>query len=381
MNDIRYFPLFSGIGAPDSAIKDVIKELNVVVETIGFSEIEPNAIKSYCAAHNLDEKLNYGDVSAIQNDNLPLSDLVIWGSPCQDFSEVGSKKGSVWTCNDCDYEYNPITVDYEHRYNCPHCGSKNIKKTRSSLIVEGLRVVHETKPKFSIYENVPGILNDKNKATFDCFINELENMGYKNYYQILKGSDYEDPQGRRRVFVVSIREDIDKGFAFPKPVELKVWFRDLLEDKVDDKYYNILKDFFIKNSFDMEAKGNGFRFEPFLKQNAKIAKTITTKSGCRMDDNFIVENLNLDIEKFKFDRKNKYIECKPEEINPNDYIIRKLTSRENWRVMGFKDEEYEKALATGISESQLNQQAGNSICVHVLYHLIKALFEQYIVNK
>ena len=156
---------------------------------------------------------------------------------------------------------------------------------------------------------------------------------------------------------------------------------DINELKVDEKYYlDKTKEFFIKNSFDMEEKRNGFRFEPHIKNNANISKTITTRAGARMDDNFILDNVNIDDEKFKFDSKNKYIKD-VKNINPNDFRIRKLTPKECWRLMGFRDEHIERAIALGISDSQLYKQAGNSIVVDVLYYIFKELFKEYIVDN
>lgn len=150
--------------------------------------------------------------------------------------------------------------------------------------------------------------------------------------------------------------------------------------EIDDKYYlDKTKEFFIKNSFNMEKKGNGFRFEPHVKNNANISKTITTRAGARMDDNFILDNIDVDEEKFKFDSKNKYIKD-TENINPNDFRIRKLTPKECFRLMGFRDECFDRAKELGTSDSGLYKQAGNSIVVNCLYYIFKELFKKYIVE-
>jgi DNA (cytosine-5)-methyltransferase 1 len=152
------------------------------------------------------------------------------------------------------------------------------------------------------------------------------------------------------------------------------------ETKIDEKYYlDKTKTFFIKNSFDMEAKGNGFRFEPHIKNNASISKTITTRAGARMDDNFILDNIDIDEEKFKFDSKNKYIDD-VDNVNPSDYKIRKLTPKECWRLMGFRDECFDRVKELGISDSSLYKSAGNSIVVNCLYYIFKELFKKYIVE-
>lgn len=109
-----------------------------------------------------------------------------------------------------------------------------------------------------------------------------------------------------RVFIVSIRKDIDNGtFEFPESIPLDKRLKDVLETEVDERFY--LKDtmpFFIKNSLAMEEKGNGFRFSPHVKDHANIAKTITTRAGGRMDDNFIMETPSLDCDTFTFNKEN-----------------------------------------------------------------------------
>lgn len=144
---------------------------------------------------------------------------------------------------------------------------------------------------------------------------------------------------------------------------------------IDDKYYiDKQKDFFIRNSFDMEAKGNGFRFEPHLNRGANIAKCITTRAGARMDDNFIMYSDNVEGEKFKFDRKNEQIDKLG-----TDFRIRKLTTLECWRLQGFDDDCFERAKNLGLSDSSLYKQAGNSITVDVLYWNFLNLYKQYLL--
>ena len=146
---------------------------------------------------------------------------------------------------------------------------------RSGLFFEALRIIEDTKPKVAIAENVKNLVSKKFAEQFDIVLKSLEQAGYNNYWQVLNAKDYGIPQNRERVFIVSIRKDIDNGaFKFPKPIELELRLKDLLESEVEDKFYlKGLKDFFIKNSFDMEAKGNGFRFSPHVKQNSNCAKT------------------------------------------------------------------------------------------------------------
>lgn len=164
---------------------------------------------------------------------------------CQDFSLAGKQKGSVWTCNDCTgddgkpFEYNPLTVHWNKRNYCPNCGSKNIEKTRSSLLVEYLRVVRANKPNFGIYENVKNIVGKQFKdTTFKLFTDELEEYGYNVYWKVLNAKHFGIPQNRERVYLIFIRKDLDNGkFKFPEPFDNGLRLKDMLEDEVDEKFY------------------------------------------------------------------------------------------------------------------------------------------------
>ena len=111
-----------------------------------------------------------------------------------------------------------------------------------------------------------------------------------------------------RVFIISIRKDIDKGYEFPEPFPLQLRLKDMLDDEVDEKFYlTTTADYFIKHSFESEEKGNGFRFEPHVKKSANVAKTVTTRAGGRMDDNFVMD-VDSEENTFKFDSTNKMIQ-------------------------------------------------------------------------
>ena len=277
---LKVLSLFSGIGAFEKALE----RQGIEYQLVNYCEIDKYASKSYSLIHNVSEQLNLGDITKINietlieslNDNI---DLVTFGFPCQDISLAGKQSGF----------------------------EQDGKPTRSGLFFEALRVIEGTKPKVAICENVKNLTSKKFSKEFGIVLQSLEEVGYNNYWQVLNAKDYGIPQNRERVFIVSIRKDIDNGsFEFPKPFELELRLKDMLEDQVDEKYYlKDIKDFFIKNSFDMEQKGNGFRFDPHVKQNANISKTITTRAGARMDDNFILDNIDTDKERFIFDSTNE----------------------------------------------------------------------------
>ena len=338
---IKFLSLFSGIGGFEKALKNI----GVEYDLVGYSEIDKYASKSYSAIHEVPETKNLGDITKINEKELPrVIDLVTYGFPCQDISSAGHQKGMF---------------------------NEDGTKTRSGLFFDALRIIEETKPKYAIAENVKALTSKKFKNEFEIVLKSLDEVGYNNYYQVLDAKDYGIPQHRERVFIVSIRKDIDNGkFKFPEPFELKLRLKDMLENEVDEKYY--LKEtakFFIKNSFAQEEKGNGFRFEPHIKNNADISKTITTRAGGRMDDNFIID-IESNEKTFKFDSKNKLLVHN--EIIQENFNIRKLTPKECWRLQGFTDEDFEKAQKIN-SNTQLYKQAGNSVCVNVIEELYKNL--------
>ena len=208
-------------------------------ELVNFCEFDKYATKSYCSIHNVDESLNLGDITKIDETKLKPFNMICGGSPCQDFSVAGKQKGSVWTCKDCGHEYNSLTVHWSKRDKCPQCNSSNIEKTRSSLLVEYLRVIRANKPNFGIYENVKNIVGKQFRdTTFKLFEDELHEYGYNTYWKVLNAKNYGIPQNRERVYLIFIRKDLDNGqFKFPEPFDNGIRLKDILEDKVDEKFY------------------------------------------------------------------------------------------------------------------------------------------------
>lgn len=205
---MKVLSLFSGIGAFEKALDN----LGIDYELVGFSEIDKYAVKSYCAIHNVDESMNLGDITKIDEKTLPKDiDLLTYGFPCQDISLAGKQKGLF---------------------------NADGTQTRSGLFFEALRIIEETKPKVAIAENVKNLTSKKFKLQFEIVLKMLEAAGYNNYWQVLNAKDYGIPQNRERVFIVSIRKDIDTGFfQFPEGFPLELRLKDMLGSKVDEKYY------------------------------------------------------------------------------------------------------------------------------------------------
>lgn len=184
---------------------------------------------------------NLGDISRIEQ--LPTADCWFYSSPCQCFSVAGKQDGIDATCNTCGQKYNPMLLDVEHRYICPHCSSDDIKGTRSGLLLEVERLLIKaietnTAPKYLCLENVKNLVGKQFKPDFDAWLKRLEYLGYNTYWEILNAKECGVPQNRERVFAFSIRKDIDTDkFTFPLPFDTGIRLKDILEKNVEEKYY------------------------------------------------------------------------------------------------------------------------------------------------
>lgn len=203
-----------------------------------FCEVDKYASKAYCAIHGVDESLNLGDITQVNPDNIEDFNMICGGSPCQDFSISGKKQGAMWTCKACGHTYNPLTVHWSNRDKCPKCESTELEMTRSSLLIEFLRIIRAKKPEWGIYENVKNIVGKAFKESFDLFEKELQEYEYNTYWKVMNAKDYGVPQNRERLFLVFIRKDKDNGnFVFPEKIPLTLKLKDILEKEVDEKYY------------------------------------------------------------------------------------------------------------------------------------------------
>lgn len=201
-NPLRLIELFAGIGSQTQALTNI----GIAHRVVAISEIDKYAIQSYEAMHG--KANNLGDIRKIEE--LPDADLWTYSFPCQDISVAGKGAG--------------------------------IKEgTRSGLLFEVerlLRVASEkgTLPKYLLLENVKNLVSKKFKADFDKWLDFLAELGYTNYWKVLNAKDYGIPQNRERVFCVSIRGE-HKPFVFPKPKELTIRLRDMIDEMVEEKFY------------------------------------------------------------------------------------------------------------------------------------------------
>ena len=223
---LRVLSLFSGIGAFEKALE----RLGIEHEVLAYCEIDKYASKAYSIIHDIPESKNLQDVTKVDILDLDETvDLITYGFPCQDISNAGKQKGFT------DEEGN---------------------RTRSGLFFEALRIIDDYRPKFAIAENVKALVSKKFTEEFKTVLESLEEVGYNNYYAVLNAKDFGIPQNRERVFIISIRKDIDRGFTFPEAVPLKLRLRDMLEDEVDEIYY-LSREQTERITLDTESSRNG----------------------------------------------------------------------------------------------------------------------------
>lgn len=352
MYKLRVVELFGGIGACSKAIE----RLGIPYEIEDYVEIDKYAVKSFNAIHGT----NFEPQDITKWDKDIQVDLIMHGSPCQDFSVAGKGAG----------------------------GDKD-SGTRSSLMYETLRIVEKLKPKYVIWENVKNLLSKKHIHNFEAYQEAMRNLGYVNYYKVLNAKDYGIPQNRERVFTVSIRlEYLDCfDFAFPEKMVLEKKLKDILDDEVGEKYY--LSEEQTKrlqnSSFnsqkarenDPESRKDGLTntITSVQKDNYVAVKTANKKGYdlAQNGDSIDLAYPNSTTRRGRVGHEvSKTLECSDTMGTLQNYRIRKLTPKECWRLMGFDDSDFEKAEKVN-SNSQLYKQAGNSIVVNVLEGILRNL--------
>ena len=256
---LRLIELFAGIGAQAKALEN----LGVTFEHYRICEFDKYAVTSYNAVHGTNfytsdiTKIHAEDLGIVETDKYEY--IMTYSFPCTDLSKAGKQQGM-----------------------------SRGSGTRSGLLWEVERLLKETKqlPQILLMENVPDVLSEKNCEDFYSWCDFLEKLGYTSKYAILNSKDYGVPQNRERCFMLSWLGE-DYYYDFPDKIPLSLRLKDVLEKKVDEKYYLSEKTikYFIKHTRESIEKGNGFRFEPT--DGNVIGKTITTRAGSRTDDNFI----------------------------------------------------------------------------------------------
>lgn len=362
MEEINILELFGGIGACTKAFK----RLEIPYHIADYVEIDKYAVASYNAINGT----NFEPQDICEWDKDIEVDLIMHGSPCQDFSLAGLQAG----------------------------GDEG-SGTRSSLMYETLRIVEKLKPKYVIWENVKNIISKKHVHNFNNYINRMSELGYKSFYKVLNTKDYGIPQNRERVFTISVRKDINKVFTFPQKQELKLKLKDMLEEEVDEKYY--LTDSMI--NYLENGKYQSSKVTNKLKQtDTGICPTLDTMQGGNRQPFVRVKNATKKgyLEAYEGDGINISSRMKYQRGNvqkdsiqtittsggsdrgvvTSNLKIRKLTPKECWRLMSFDDEDFEKASKVN-SNTQLYKQAGNSIVVNVLEAILTNLLLKTTINQ
>lgn len=200
---LRVFTSFSGYDSQCLALD----RIGVPYDLVGWSEIDPYAIKAHNAIFPQYAERNFGDITKIDWLKVPDFDLFTYSSPCQDFSTAGLQRG----------------------------GEKG-SGTRSSLLWECERAIAAKRPKYLLMENVSALVSNKFIKLFNKWQRTLESYGYRNFAKVLNAKDYGVPQNRERIFVVSILDEAAR-YYFPQPIPLKKRLKDVLEPVVDECYY------------------------------------------------------------------------------------------------------------------------------------------------
>ena len=362
---LRVFEAFAGYGSQRMALRNIGIEFDVV----GISEIEGDVILSYAAIHsdflekreNIDDYVpedkeemisfledinvpldyktfenrarklklpklkdmylanklinNYGDIQGIDPATLPDFDLFTYSFPCQDISVAGYQ-----------------------------CGLNENSGTRSSLLWECCKIIETKKPKYLMMENVKNLVGKNHKENFLKFLDYLESLGYKNSWSILNAKDYGVPQNRERVFCIS-ELDSKQIYEFPEPIELETKLYDILDEDVDERYY--------------------------LKNGQVLDEPINQECSYCLDSNYWK---GVTLKSFIEKHRRQLVTDKINESG--QYVPRRLTPRETWRLMGVNEEDIEKASKL-ISQTSLYKQSGNSIVVPVL----EAIFRQWFIEN
>lgn len=293
--------LFAGIGGTRLGF-----QLHGNVKSVFSSEWDKFAKQTYNS--NFGEVPN-GDITKIDEKDIPNHDILVGGFPCQAFSQAGLKQG--------------------------------FEDTRGTLFFDIARIIKEKRPKMFLLENVKNLVSHDKGRTFKVIINTLEELNYKVFYNLLKARDFGLPQNRERIYIVGFNLDYypsDMNFSFPNPSFKPTKVGDILDSYVDEKYTisDKLWAGHKRRKKEHELKGNGFGYTLF---NANSEYTNTLSARYYKDGSEIL-----------IEQSNK---------NP-----RKLTPREASRLQGFPEK-----FVIPVSDTQAYKQFGNSVAVPVIYEI------------
>lgn len=303
--------LFAGIGGIRLGFQKIFKD---DIEFVFSSEIDKYAQQTYEA--NFYEK-PHGDITKIDESEIPSHDIVLAGFPCQAFSIAGKKLG--------------------------------FDDTRGTLFFEVARIVKFHKPQVVFLENVKGFVNHDKGNTFKVVKNTLEDIGYKVFTKVLNAKDFGVPQNRERIYIVAFL-DKNINFTFPNPLNIQTKVGDILSNNVDEKYTisDKLWAGHQRRKKEHKAKGNGFGYSLF----DSISKYTSTMSA-------------------RYYKDGSEILIKQKGKNP-----RKITPREASRLQGFGDN-----FIIPVSDTQSYKQFGNSVSVPVIEAIAIEITKHLFINN
>ncbi len=315
-NKTKVISLFSGSGGLDLGFLATGK-----FEIIFANDFNKTACITY--SNNIGKHIVCEDISKLNN--LPKSDIIIGGPPCQGFSTA-----------------NP---------------SRSFDDPRNHLFKEYSRIIKEVKPKLFLMENVSGMVTMENGKVFEIIKKELRSCGYKLYDKLLNARDYGVPQSRRRMIIIGVRDEIIKKFTFPKATH-------------NESNYRTVEDAIISNSIP-ESNPNHI-IGKLTELNLKRIEHIP-EGGSMKDCPSKLQN-NSDLK-----RSMRRLHSKKESYtivhNNCDHYYhpienRRITIREMARIQGYPDD----FIFTG-SKSEQSRQVGNSVPIGLGKALAKSVYE------
>ena len=330
---LKLLELFGGIGVPRRALQN----LGYDIKSIDYVEVLPYAVLAYnrifeCGPRPQDIRI--WNMSP---------DIVVHGSPCQDWSNEGMN--NINTGRSILFERVLQILDPE-----PSDGHPELSR----------------QPKVVIWENVPRLLW-KYKDVLDYYVNVLNEFGYTSYYQILTASDYNIPQDRDRIFVVSILNNAPgaNDFTFPEKVAQDTRLRDYIDTSVDF------------NDQEVQLTNIEQAILSYLPDGTLTVRE-GTKKGYKEVGEWQIINLAIPGSKSRRGRVGdnaKTITTLPRQAIYYNGHVRMLTAKEYLQLMGYEEADYERMHNAGITDKQIKLLAGNSICVPVLMAIFRRLEE------
>ena len=337
--EIKFIDVCSGIGGFRSALE------NNGHECLAFAEIDKYAKQSYRAIYDTEGEDELDDITAITDEHFRLyrgqCDIITAGFPCQSFSIAGKRAG--------------------------------FEDTRGTIFFHIARAIKEIQPSYVLLENVKGLLSHDEGWTYRTIVQTLDELGFISEWGMFNSKYWGVPQNRERVYILVTRKDKFKGPVLfdllKQQTEVTTRLIDVLEDKVDEKYY----------LSDEKVEKLTLDFSLTSQDRHGIAVREATKQGYALAERGDSVNVSYPTSKTRRGRVGKQVAqtLQAGEVNQGvvmgDIRIRKLVPIETWRLQGFTDEQFYKAKESGVSNSQLYKQAGNAVSVPVVDAIVKCL--------